>query len=73
MEAFSKKHLHLTNLGSKVGGPKDIDMLFSTAEITADFENYDIYILEEKEILLDEGRYHKGKGSVVRFVGRKSS
>lgn len=73
LEAFSKKHLHLNNLDPKVGGPKDINMLFSTAEIAADFENYDISILEEKEILLDEGKYHIGKGSVVRFAGRKSS
>lgn len=70
-EAFSKKHLHFNELNSKVGGPKDIDMLFSIAEIEADFENFDISILEEKEILLDEGKYHIGKGSVIRFVGRK--
>jgi SAM-dependent methyltransferase len=72
-EAFSKKHLHFNSLDPKVGGPKDIDMLFSTEEISADFKNYDVSILEEKEILLDEGKYHKGKGSVVRFAGRKSS
>jgi SAM-dependent methyltransferase len=71
LEAFSKNHLSLSNLDPKVGGPKDIDMLFSTAEISADFENYDISILEEKEILLDEGKYHIGKGAVIRFVGRK--
>ncbi|HEV8081946.1 MAG TPA: methyltransferase domain-containing protein [Chitinophagaceae bacterium] len=73
LEAFSKKHLHLNNLDPKVGGPKDIDMLFSTAEISADFENYDLSIIEEREIFLDEGKYHLGKGSVVRFVGRKCS
>jgi SAM-dependent methyltransferase len=71
LEAFSKKHLHFNELNPKVGGPKDIDMLYSKAEITADFENYEVFILEEEEILLDEGKYHMGKGSVVRFVGRK--
>jgi SAM-dependent methyltransferase len=71
LEAFSKKHLHLKSLDPKVGGPKDIDMLFSTAEIKADFENYDISMLDETEILLDEGKYHIGKGAVVRFAGRK--
>jgi SAM-dependent methyltransferase len=70
-EAFSKAHLLYNELDPKVGGPKDIDMLFSIAEITADFENYHILLLEEKEITLKEGKYHIGKGSVIRFVGRK--
>lgn len=73
LEAFSKKHLHLNNLDPKVGGPKDIDMLFSKAEIAADFENYDPLILEEEEAFLNEGEYHIGKSAVIRFVGRKFS
>ncbi len=71
LEAFSKKHLDLNKLDPKAGGPKDIDMLFSVEEIRTDFENYDILILEEKEVLLDEGKYHIGKSSVVRFAGIK--
>jgi SAM-dependent methyltransferase len=70
-EAFSKLHLLYNERDPKVGGPKDINMLFSTAEISADFENYEILLLEEKEITLKEGKYHVGKGSVIRFVGRK--
>jgi len=54
-----------------MGGPKDIESLFSIEEIKADFSNYDIVELEEKEIFLNEGLYHKGYGSVIRFVGRK--
>jgi len=71
LEAFSKKHLSLNQIDPKVGGPKDFEMLYSTAEIIADFENYDLLILEEEEPLLNEGKYHIGKGAVVRFVGRK--
>lgn len=70
-EAFSKLHLLYNGIDPKVGGPKDFDMLFSTAEIATDFENYEILLLEEKEITLEEGKYHIGKGSVIRFVGRK--
>lgn len=70
-EAFSKLHLLYNGRNPKVGGPKDIDMLFSAAEIVTDFENYEILLLEEKEITLEEGKYHIGKGSVIRFVGRK--
>jgi SAM-dependent methyltransferase len=70
-EAFSKRHLELARNNPKVGGPKDLGMLFSEEEIRHDFENYDIQLLEEKEITVDEGIYHLGTGSVIRFVGRK--
>jgi SAM-dependent methyltransferase len=70
-EAFSKQHLHYLAKNEKVGGPKEIDMLFSIEEIRADFENYEIIVLEEKEIELNEGLFHNGLGSVIRFVGRK--
>ncbi|PKV49709.1 methyltransferase family protein [Aquimarina sp. MAR_2010_214] len=71
LEAFSKNHIHHNNLNPKVGGPKDVDMLYSKEEIIADFKNYEIVLLEEEEILLNEGKYHIGKGSVIRFIARK--
>ena len=70
-EAFSKKHLAYKRDNEKVGGPADLASLFSIEEITADFEKYDMIELVEKEIELSEGLYHNGKGSVIRFVGRK--
>ncbi|MFB9076498.1 class I SAM-dependent methyltransferase [Flavobacterium procerum] len=70
-EAFSKKHLEYVTKNEKVGGPKDIESLFSIEEIQADFPNYEIIELEEKEIELSEGLFHNGTGSVIRFVGRK--
>jgi len=70
-EAFSKKHLEYLAINDKVGGPKDIESLFSIEEIQADFPNYEIMELVEKEIELNEGLFHNGKGSVIRFVGRK--
>ena len=71
-EAFSKNHLHFRKLNPKVGGPMDVAMLYSKEEMLADFENYEVLRLEEEVILLNEGRYHMGNGSVIRFVGRKS-
>lgn len=71
LEAFSKSHLNYNEINSKVGGPSDIDMLYSKEEILSDFVNYDILLLEEIEITLNEGIYHKGIGSVIRFVGIK--
>jgi 2-polyprenyl-3-methyl-5-hydroxy-6-metoxy-1,4-benzoquinol methylase len=70
-EAFSKKHLEYVAKNEKVGGPKDIESLFSIEEIKADFPNYEIIELEEKEIELSEGVFHNGTGSVIRFIGRK--
>ena len=70
-EAFSKKHLEYLGINDKVGGPKDIESLFSIEEIKADFPNYEIIKLEETEIELNEGLFHNGKGSVIRFVGKK--
>ena len=55
-----------------VGGPKDIESLFSIDEIKADFPNYTILELLEQEIELNEGLYHNGTGSVIRFVGQKN-
>jgi SAM-dependent methyltransferase len=70
-EAFSKTHLEYLKKDEKVGGPKDVDSLFSIDEIKSDFSNYEISELEEIEIQLNEGLYHNGLGSVIRFVGRK--
>jgi SAM-dependent methyltransferase len=70
-EAFSKKHLDYLAKNEKVGGPKEIDMLFSIEEIKSDFANYEIVALVEKEIELNEGLFHNGQGSVIRFVGKK--
>ena len=70
-EAFSKNHLAYLRKDEKVGGPKDIESLFSIEEIKSDFPNYDIIVLEEREIELNEGLFHNGVGSVIRFVGSK--
>lgn len=71
LEAFSKNHLAYLAKDENMGGPKDIGSLFSVAEIKADFDNYEILELQEVEIDLNEGIYHRGQGSVIRFVGKK--
>lgn len=70
-EAFSKRHLDYVAKNEKVGGPRDIASLFSIDEIKSDFPNYDFDQLVEMEIELNEGTYHNGIGSVIRFVARK--
>jgi hypothetical protein len=55
----------------KVGGPKDLDMLFSKEELLASFEGLETILLEIKEVMLSEGPFHQGTGSVIRYIGRK--
>ncbi len=70
-EAFSKKHVEYVTKNPDVGGPRDEASLFSIEEIQHDFANYEIILLEEKEIELREGVFHNGLASVIRFVGKR--
>jgi SAM-dependent methyltransferase len=71
VEAFSKNHLKYVQLDPKVGGPKELSMLFSKEELLEAFPNVKWEYLEEEEVSLKEGAYHQGVGMVVRGVGRK--
>jgi len=70
-EAFGKNHLSYMTNNKKMGGPKEIEMLFSIEEIKEDFHNFEIIELAEREVELNEGLFHIGKGSVIRFAGQK--
>jgi ubiquinone/menaquinone biosynthesis C-methylase UbiE len=65
-EAFSKEQLSYPS-----GGPKDIAMLFSEEEVKDEFENIEFDFLKTEIIELNEGPFHQGTGSVVRFIGKK--
>ncbi|GLB48625.1 class I SAM-dependent methyltransferase [Neptunitalea lumnitzerae] len=65
-ECFSKAQLQYTS-----GGPKQLDMLFSLEEVKTIFSMLEFDVLEEKLITLEEGLYHNGKGSVIRFTATK--
>ncbi len=71
-EAFSKRHIDYVIQNPAVGGPRDIPSLFSVEELQADFSNFEFLQLEETEIELNEGLFHQGRGSVIRFIGRKN-
>ena len=70
-EGFSKKHLTYREKNPNVGGPGDIDQLFSEEELRNDFFDYNFLFFEEAEVELSEGKYHNGTGSVIRFVAKK--
>ncbi|MCL7763132.1 class I SAM-dependent methyltransferase [Polaribacter sp. Z014] len=73
LEGFSKNHFELQKENPNAGGPKNIDFLFSIDMIKNDFPNFKIILLEEKEIELEEGLFHKAKSNVIRFIGRKTN
>ncbi len=67
-EGFAKKQIELDT-----GGPRNVDMLFSADDIIGDFQGQiHPLVVEEKEIELNEGRFHLGKAHVIRFRGTKT-
>lgn len=70
-EAFSKSHLELRKQNPAVGGPDNIQALFNTTELLEIFHDFDITYLKEEKCILQEGKYHNGESSVVRFIGTK--
>ncbi|MCG9880307.1 MAG: class I SAM-dependent methyltransferase [Bacteroidia bacterium] len=71
MEAFSKNHIQYNANNPAVGGPKELDLLYSKEEMKADFGDFEIIELEETVVELNEGLYHNGTGSVIRFLAKK--
>jgi SAM-dependent methyltransferase len=71
LEAFSKSHLEDQRENPSVGGPKNINQLYDLEAIKKDFEDFEVSIASEERTDLNEGLYHRGRSSVVRFVGKK--
>jgi 2-polyprenyl-3-methyl-5-hydroxy-6-metoxy-1,4-benzoquinol methylase len=59
LEAFSKRQIKFST-----GGPKDLNMLYSTEELKEDFSSLKkLDVWQDNEISLDEGTLHHGKAS----------
>ncbi len=69
-EAYSTEQIRYQEL-YRSGGPEQKELLFTVNDVEHLFPNCDFLLLEEKEILLNEGLFHNGKASVVRCVARK--
>jgi 2-polyprenyl-3-methyl-5-hydroxy-6-metoxy-1,4-benzoquinol methylase len=66
LEAFSKGQIN-----HNTGGPKDVNMLYSTQELKEDFSQLSELKVWEEDIVLDEGNLHSGRSSVIRLIGIK--
>jgi len=73
LEGFSVNNHVLREKNPEVGGPANIDMLFTKEEIKNLFKDFEIIELKEIEVELNEGLFHKGVASVIRFIGKKSA
>lgn len=67
IEAFTPAQLQNSS-----GGPKQVELLYTSEILRKDFAEADALELLEVEIDLDEGRMHRGPAAVVRGVFRKT-
>lgn len=70
LEAFTPKHVEKRTAGSRGGPPPE--MLYTEAMLRDDFIGATFELIEEADVVLDEGSRHIGRGSVVRLVLRRA-
>lgn len=68
LEAYSENQL-----ARNTGGPKDIDMLMTVANLLQEFPNLTPILAREIEREVSEGEGHTGMASVVQYIARKET
>ena len=63
LEAFSPAQVHYQS-----GGPQKLEWLYSLENIRQDFPHFVFHFAKEQVIELNEGKYHTGKGAVIRIL-----
>lgn len=66
LEAFAKEQGQFES-----GGPRDPELLYDALSLCSDFPFLHLLSCEQKEIILNEGDYHKGKAAVLRIIGQR--
>lgn len=66
LEAFAKEQVQFES-----GGPRDEKLLYDAPSLCNDFPFLHMMSCEQKEIILNEGDYHKGKAAVLRMIGQR--
>jgi cyclopropane fatty-acyl-phospholipid synthase-like methyltransferase len=66
LEAFTPEQLNYQS-----GGPRQIEMLYTSQMLRQDFSELHIEHLEETGTVLDEGPFHSGKAAVIRLTAIK--
>lgn len=65
LEAFSKEQI-----GHDSGGPKVDALLYDEPMIRSDFRDLKEVSIRNEKVVLDEGRYHRGRAEVIRMIGK---
>ena len=68
LEAFTPKNLIYRAENPKVGGPPEEHLLMTAEMLAADFEGLRPILLEERDTILCEGKFHDGKAAVVNAI-----
>ncbi|NPD44917.1 MULTISPECIES: bifunctional 2-polyprenyl-6-hydroxyphenol methylase/3-demethylubiquinol 3-O-methyltransferase UbiG [unclassified Lentimicrobium] len=71
LEGFSQSHLEVSKENERGSGPRDVKMLFTKEMIEEDFLGFETIELSEEVAVLNEGEFHQGKSSLIRYMGRK--
>lgn len=71
LEAFNPHNLEFLRVNPRVGGPANIDLLYTAEMLEDDFKGLDLQCAEETITTLSEGNYHVGQAAVVRLMARK--
>ncbi|MEJ2049533.1 MAG: class I SAM-dependent methyltransferase [Calditrichota bacterium] len=66
MQSFHQDQIKQTS-----GGPKSVEMLYTTDMLAQDFAGLQIIELEETETMLNEGPYHHGTAAVINLLAQK--
>lgn len=53
------------------GGPRELALLGSLAELTGEFTGLELLVAREVQREVQEGKYHRGTSAVVQIVARK--
>jgi len=71
LEGFTPAHQAHQAANPSAGGPRELDALFTPESLLEDFAGLECVRLEEVEVELAEGPYHRGSAAVVRYIGRR--
>jgi hypothetical protein len=66
LEAFNKDQVRNSS-----GGPKSIEMLYSSEILADDFAGLEFDIIQEITVSLEQGVFHLGESAIIRMFGRK--
>ncbi len=66
MQAYDKEQLHMNT-----GGPKNLELLYSVAELENDFSGLNILTLKKEKIFHKEGVGHRGEAWNITLIAQK--